>query len=82
MPDALAHVFGLRRVRTLPGDVESDSDGLVSQGLEGRWVGDGRLVMIWFVPVSSFGLSGLMRIAQWEEMKNFISAEPSAFQKL
>ena len=27
VPDALAHVFGLRRVRTLPGDVESDSDG-------------------------------------------------------
>ena len=32
-------------------------------------VDGGQLVTNWLVPVSSFGLSGLMRIAQWEEMK-------------
>ena len=105
MPDALAHVFGLRRplavltvmcrVRVSV-DVESDSlRFLVSKGLGGRFarlkserlvscscplgrrVDDGQLVMIWVVPVSSFGLSGLMRIS--EEKKNSVSFRSVSF---
>ena len=43
----------------------------------GRCVDDGRLVMIWVVPVSSFGLSGLMRIS--EEKKNSVSFRSVSF---
>ena len=43
----------------------------------GRRVDDGRLVMIWVVPVSSFGLSGLMRIS--EEKKNSVSFRSVSF---
>ena len=56
----------------------SKGERLVSySGPLGRRVDDGRLVMIWVVPVSSFGLSGLMRIS--EEKKNSVSFRSISF---